>query len=90
METKPYETYDLYLASALKILGFRFINLKINEKGRGIFVFEDQNNRSQIVQDYFSGKLIGSLKAFANAWADLKNLLYEMEMERKDGKQNSR
>lgn len=91
MESKSFETHDLYLAAALKISGFRFIRLKLNQRGRGSFIFEDKDNRSQIVEDFFSGKLSGSLKAFTNAWADLKNLFYEMEsMEEKDGRQNPR
>jgi hypothetical protein len=30
-------------------------------------------------QGYFPGDLTGSLKAFANAWSDLKGLVSEME-----------
>jgi len=74
---KIFETHDLYLSSALKINGFRLIDLRKDEKGRGVFVFEDQPNRSQLVKDYFSGELVGSLKAFSNAWADLKSLINE-------------
>ena len=79
---KPFETHDLYLASALKINGFKLVNLKKDEKGRGIFIFEDRLDRPQFVKDYFSGELIGSLKAFSNAWADLKSYVSEMEMEK--------
>ena len=82
---KTFQTHDLYLSSALKIYGFRLIDLRRDERGRGIFVFEDQNNRSQIVRDYFSGELTGSLKGFSNAWADLKSLISEMEMEKRNG-----
>jgi len=83
---KPFETHDLYLASALKINGFRLFDLKRDEKGRGIFIFEDRDDRPQLVKNYFSGDLIGSLKAFSNAWADLKSLVNEIEMERRNGK----
>jgi hypothetical protein len=76
---RTFQTHDLYLSSALKINGFRFIDLRRDEKGRGIFVFEDQNNRPQIVREYFSGELTGSLKAFSNAWADLKSLVNEID-----------
>jgi hypothetical protein len=78
-ETKTFETYDLYLASALKISGFRLTDVKTNERGRGLFIFEDRSDRIQCVKSYFSGDLTGSLKAFSNTWADLKNLV---EMER--------
>jgi predicted RNA-binding protein YlxR (DUF448 family) len=79
---KIFETHDLYLAAALKIIGFKIIDLKRNGNGRGIFIFEDRPTRPQYVKDYFSGELKGSLKAFSNAWADLKSLISEMEMER--------
>ena len=83
---KTFETHDIYLATALKIHGFKLLDLKGDGRGKGIFIFEDRENRSQFVRDYFSGDLIGSLKAFSNAWADLKSLVNEMEMERRDGK----
>ncbi len=80
--SKSFETHDLYLAAALKTRGFKIIDLKKNGNGRGIFVFQDQPNRPQFVKQYFSGELTGSLKAFSNAWSDLKSLINEMEMER--------
>jgi 5S rRNA maturation endonuclease (ribonuclease M5) len=75
---KTFQTHDLYLSSALKICGFRLLDLKKDEKGRGIFVFQDRDDRPQIVRSYFSGDLTGSLKAFSNAWADLKSLINEI------------
>jgi len=72
------------LAAALKINGFKIIDIKKNVNGRGIFVFEDQPDRSNFVRGYFSGELTGSLKAFSNAWSDLKALVIEMEMGRND------
>lgn len=82
---KTFQTHDLYLASVFKINGFKLIDLKRDEKGRGIFIFEDQPDRPNYVRNYFSGELLGSLKAFSNAWADLKSLINEMEMD--NGKQ---
>ena len=60
---------------------FKIIDIKKNDSGRGIFVFEDQPERPGFVRTYFSGELTGSLKAFSNAWSDLKSLI---EMERRD------
>ncbi len=79
-----FRTHDLYLASALKISGFKLIDLKKDERGRGLFVFEDRPDRSRWVREYFSGGLTGSLKAFSNAWADLKSLVNEIEMEKQN------
>ena len=81
MEMKIFSTSDLYLASALKILGYRLVDLRRNGNGRGLFIFEDRPDRPQFVKNYFSGDLSGSLKAFSNAWADLKSLVHEMEIE---------
>ena len=80
--SKTFETHDLYLAAALKIHGYKIINLRRNGNGRGIFIFEDRPDRSQFVKGYFSGELTGSLKGFSNAWSDLKGLISEMEMEK--------
>jgi hypothetical protein len=82
---RTFETHDLYLAAALKIHGFKISDLKKNGNGRGIFVIEDQPRRSEFVRSYFSGELTGSLKQFSNAWSDLKALINEMEMEKKNG-----
>jgi hypothetical protein len=82
IEMQTFQTTDLYLASALKINGFRLIDLKKDEKGWGVFFFEERKDRPQIVKRYFSGELIGSLKAFSNAWADLKSLVNQIEIER--------
>jgi hypothetical protein len=83
-----YQTHDIYLSSALKINGFRLLDLRRDERGLGIFVFEDRPDRPHLVKGYFSGELTGSLKAFSNAWADLKSLVNEIEMEKKNGKSN--
>lgn len=82
---KIFQTHDLYIASALKIYGFKLIDLIKDSKGRGIFIFEDRTDRQQIVKAYFSGELKGSLKAFSNTWADLKSLVNEIEMEKWNG-----
>jgi len=87
---QTFQTTDLYLASALKINGFRLIDLERDEKGRGVFFFEERNDRPQIVKRYFSGELIGSLKAFSNAWADLKSLVNEIEIEREQNNDRSK
>ena len=79
-DQKTFQTHDLYLAAALKIHGFRLIDLKRNGNGRGIFIFEDRPGRHDFVRGYFSGDLTGSLKGFSNAWSDLKSLVSEMEI----------
>ncbi len=77
-----FQTYDLYLAVALKLSGFRLLDLKKDYNGRGLFIFEDRPDRANYVRDYFAGELKGSLKGFASVWADLKALVNEMDMEK--------
>ena len=91
MDTMPtFGTHDLYLASALKLSGFRLLDLKKDQNGRGLFIFQDRSDRPNFVQGYFSGELTGSLKGFSNAWADLKSLLNEIDMEKKGGDKKRR
>ena len=77
-----FSTHDLYLASALKIFKFRLLDVKKELTGKGLFIFEDRPERVNLVREYFSGDLQGSLKAFANAWSDLRNLVNEVEVSR--------
>ena len=81
MRMKTFDTHDIYLATALKLHGFKLINFVSDGKGRGSFVFEDKEDRPRYVQEYFSGELTGSLKSYASIWKDLKSLLYEMRNE---------
>jgi hypothetical protein len=79
MEMKTFETHDLYLSSALKLHGFRLVDLKKDSKGKGLFVWEDKPDRPKYVRDYFSGELQGSLNGYADAWSALKALLIETD-----------
>jgi hypothetical protein len=74
---RTFETTDLYLASAMKLKGIRLIQIRKNES-RGIFVFEDFKDRAEFVRKYFNGELQGSLSGFANAWNDLKAMIYAL------------
>jgi hypothetical protein len=81
-----FQTSDLYLAAALKLSGFKLLDLEKSENGRGTFIFQDRPDRTRWVRSYFSGDLQGSLKLFSSAWADLKALVVEMEREKKSEK----
>ena len=81
-----FQTFDLHLAAALKVCGFKLLELKENGNGRGAFIFEDQPDRPEVVTKYFSGELTGSLKGFSNAWNDLKSFVMQMEGNKRDGR----
>ena len=72
-----FETTDLYLASAMKLKGVSLVHIKKNGS-RGTFVFRDFDGRLEFVRKYFNGELEGSLSGFANAWSDLKALVYAL------------
>ena len=75
---KSYETRDLYLAVSLKLHGFKLIEIKSIERGKGRFAFEDTEPLRKCVKDYFSGDLQGSLKNFVTVWKDLRGYLFEV------------
>jgi len=77
---KTFSTHDIYLATALKLSGFNFLKIEREINGKGLFIIEDKPERSQYVEDYFSGKLSGSYKSFVNTWRDLKALIWEMKV----------
>lgn len=72
-----YETHDIYLAACLRLNGFKLISFNKDDRGRGVFIFQDRDGRPQLVQEYFAGELVGNLKNFISTWKDLKGLLYE-------------
>ena len=72
-----FETTDLYLASAMKLKGIPLVQIK-KMGTRGIFVFKDFADRPEFVRKYFNGELEGSLSGFANAWSDLKSMIYAL------------
>jgi len=84
-ELSTFRTNDLYLAAALKLSGFKLVDLERQGDGRGTFVFQDRPDRTQWVRNYYSGDLQGSLKLFSSIWADLKALVVEMEREKWNG-----
>ena len=81
---KTFETHDLYLSSALKINGFRLINLRRDERGRGIFVFEDYSQgdwflevrqggyKRSVPRTTDIGREIGRLKDETSQFEDLR------------------
>ena len=76
-----FATTDLYLSAALKLSGFKLIDIKKNHTGKATFLFQDQPDRVRYVREYFSGELQGSLKQFSNVWSDLKALITQIDID---------
>lgn len=77
-----FKTTDIHLSAALKTIGFKLIDIEKDDRGRGVFVFEDREDRETIVKDYFAGNLQGSLKSFTSNWLDLKNFIIQLGIEK--------
>jgi len=72
-----YLTDDLYVASALKTAGLKFIG--ISKRGeRGVFKFEDSPNREKLILDFYSGDLVQSVRQYIDNWIRLKKLVSEL------------
>lgn len=71
-----YETSDLYLSAFLKAKGMRFIGKKQNGH-RFLFVFEDQTNRKELINEFFNDGLV-SITAFRSAIQDLKTIVFNI------------
>jgi hypothetical protein len=91
MNSKTFKTTDIHLSAALKLHGFKLVTIEkdVSSK-RGIFIFEDEPRRRQLVQDFFEGSLQGSLKKYISLWSDLKALINQMDPGYPDSSLNNR
>ena len=71
-----YETTDLYLATFLKVRGFRLLDAKRDGR-RVTFVFEDRQDRNEILRSFYNEGTV-SANAFKNALQDLKSVIYNV------------
>lgn len=74
-----FKTSDLYYAAFLKTAGFKLLELKAEESGRGnkkFFVFEDPSGLMKKTQtDYINGDAKISAKEIIDNIRALKNLI---------------
>lgn len=66
MNVSEYRTSDLYLASILRSIGFKFLFIETDkERNRKVFVFEENDNMkytpNEIVEMYFNNELGGNV-----------------------------
>jgi len=74
IETKTYETSDLYLSAFLKVRGLRLLNQR-RAGNKIIFIFADCSDRAEIVSEYFNNGQVG-VTNYRSALADLKTLIF--------------
>jgi len=69
-----YLTFDLHLATFLKISGVRLIDILHNDSRRATFVFEDSPDRQKLVLRFMNQEGQVEPVQFVEAWKSLKAL----------------
>ena len=69
-------TSDLYLSAFLKAKGLKLIDKKTEGK-KVIFIFEDREDREDLVRQFFNDGLV-NITAFKSAIQDLKTMVFNV------------
>ena len=72
---KTYRTSDIYLSAALQVEDLELLGIEVDEKGQGVFVFQDVPERPRLVRDFFNGRLVQSSRKYVDSWLALKKLV---------------
>lgn len=75
--TTSLEITDLGLAAALILIGYELIDIDRTIPRKSVFIFEDKPESKEDKNDYFNGKLEGSLVNYFDALKNLKTRLYQ-------------
>lgn len=75
----PFDTSDFYLACFLYSVGFKISTTKKQDDKRISFVFEDQMNRKELVNQFFNNEANVKVKDFTNAIGTLKSMIYNFK-----------
>lgn len=70
-----YETQDLYLASALLTAGLKVNGVRTEGK-KCIFVFQDRQDRQDLVKQYCNSDLQVTLSRYVDSLKNLKSLTF--------------
>lgn len=79
MEPEPFKTKDTALASFLVTKGMNLIGSvphKDDPKVR-VFVFEDQEDRDDLVEDYITGRGMVPAKKYAYSYKIVKRIMFD-------------
>ena len=71
-----YSTYDLWLATLLKIKGFELLGVQVNGSSRASFQFRDKPERERLLIDFVNRRLTVEPLGFVDAMKSLKALTY--------------
>lgn len=73
---KEFITQDLWLGTFLKAKEMKLTRIE-GESRRASFVFEDVEEREELVKEFYNNGLIG-ITSLKNAMADLKSAIFNM------------
>ena len=76
MENQNFQTSDFYTAVFLLANKFKLIEIDKTNSRRFCFVFEDQDNRTKLLDDYFGGNSQIEPRQFVSSIKELKTLMY--------------
>ncbi|MFH1890975.1 MAG: DUF5659 domain-containing protein [Candidatus Kuenenbacteria bacterium] len=76
MENQNFQTTDFYTAVFLLANGFKLIEIDKTNPRRFCFVFQDQENRGKLLEDYFNGNARIDPRQFVSSIKELKTLMY--------------
>jgi hypothetical protein len=76
MENQNFQTSDFYTAVFLLANGFKLIEIDKTNSRRFCFVFEDQESRVKLLEDYFNGSAKIEPRQFVSSIKELKTLMY--------------
>lgn len=71
-----YETTDLGLAASLTASGFAVSNIDKSNPRRVIFVFENTGNLQEVIEQYWSNRLLLPASALLEQIRQLKTRIY--------------
>ncbi len=71
-----YRTSDLGCVVALAVSGIPFTSLDRSNPSRVIFVFEDNQRLSKVVDQYWTGKLLVDAKSYSEQLKGVKARIY--------------
>jgi len=71
-----YSTSDFWVASFLKVKGFRILNVR-REAGRSVFIFEDRPDREGLLRDFYNNASVG-VNDIKSAAQDIRALIHNI------------
>jgi len=76
MENQNFQTSDFYSAVFLLASKYKLIKIDKTNSRRFCFVFQDQENRAKLLEDFFNGTAQVEPRQFVSSIKELKTLMY--------------